>query len=277
MLEGTFEMPIRLSSIVVYPFKSLGGISLDRVDLDQFGPKHDRRWMLVDPDNTFLTQRQHPQMALIQPEFRGDQLALKAPGMPPFMLPLEPDSGSDVEVNLFEEHCQALETEAAAGEWLSAFLGFSCRPVFMPQNTHRVVDPEYSPERSRTSFTDGFPFLLLGEESLADLNGRLAEPVGMERFRPNLVIRGAAPFAEDDWRQIRIGNVVFQVAKPCSRCRVTTVDSARGEFSGKEPLKTLATYRNVSGKTLFGQNLIHRQVGRLQVGNEVSIVDPLDH
>ncbi len=214
-------------------------------------------------------------MALIRPEFQGDQLVLKAPGMRQFVLPLEADAGTVVEVRIFEEHCKALETEPAAGEWLTAFLGFRCRPVFMPESTARVVDPEYTLERSRTSFTDGFPFLLIGEPSLVDLNGRLAEPVGMERFRPNLVVCGTAPFAEDDWKQIRIGNVGFHVAKPCSRCRMTTVDPARGEFSGNDPLKTLASYRTVNGQALFGQNLVHHQPGRLQLGDEVTILYPL--
>ena len=268
-------MAIHLSSIVIYPFKSLVGISLSRVDLDQFGPKHDRRWMLVDDDNSFLTQRQHSKMALIRTELQGDQLVLKAQGMGQCVFPLEVDAGTVVEVKLFEEHCTALETEPAAGEWLTDFLGLRCRPVFMPRTTERIVDPEYSPERSITSFTDGFPFLLIGESSLVDLNGRLAEPVGMERFRPNLVVRGTAPFAEDDWKQIRIGNAAFHVAKPCSRCRMITVDPARGEFSGDNPLKTLASYRTVNGQALFGQNLIHHQPGRLQVGDEVTILDPV--
>ena len=265
---------IRLSSIHIYPCKGLAGISVPQVEIDDFGPKHDRRWMLVDENNDFLTQRQQPQMVLIRPEIRGNTLFLEAPGHPPLEMPLIPESGAEVDVCIFGKKCSAWETSEAAGKWFSNFLERPSRPVFMPDSIRREVDPDYAAFPSRTSFTDGFPFLLIGEASLDDLNGRLEQPVQMRRFRPNLVINGSEAFVEDRMKRVKIGELSFQVAKPCGRCRVTTVNPETGEFSGKDPLKTLASYRRQNGEALFGQNLIHEHQGLLQVGDELQILDP---
>tara|TARA_B100001559_G_C16246231_1_gene504803 strand:- start:287 stop:721 length:435 start_codon:yes stop_codon:yes gene_type:complete len=143
----------------------------------------------------------------------------------------------------------------------------------MPDSSRRDVDPDFAKNSARTSFTDGFPFLLIGIASLEDLNQRLEEPVEMRRFRPNLVISGSEAFEEDRMKRIQIGEISFQVAKPCGRCRVTTVDPDRGEFSGKDPLKTLAGFRRQNGEALFGQNLIHEQQGRIRVGDSLKILE----
>jgi hypothetical protein len=140
----------------------------------------------------------------------------------------------------------------------------------MPESTFRPVNSHYATDNEQVSFTDGFPFLLISEASLQDLNKRLDEPVPMNRFRPNLVVSGCEAFAEDSWRQIRIGSISFNVVKPCERCVITTVDQALG-IRGKEPLQTLSQYRRQNGKILFGQNLIHTSLGALQVGDSVEI------
>ena len=144
----------------------------------------------------------------------------------------------------------------------------------MPDSIRREVDPDYAAFPSRTSFTDGFPFLLIGEASLDDLNGRLEQSVQMRRFRPNLVINGSEAFAEDRMKRVKIGELSFQVAKPCGRCRVTNVDPETGGFYGKDPLKTLVSYRRQNGEALFGQNLIHEQQGLLQIGDELQTLPP---
>lgn len=264
---------ILLDSIHLYPCKGLAGISVKETNIDDFGPEYDRRWMLVDENNEFLTQRQLPKMVLIRPEIQGEMLRLNAPGQAPHEIPLMPRSGTATEVSIFGEHCEAWEASADSGNWFSQFLGSPCRPVFMPDSSRRDVDPDFAKNSARTSFTDGFPFLLIGIASLEDLNQRLDEPVEMRRFRPNLVISGSEAFEEDRMKRIQIGEISFQVAKPCGRCRVTTVDPDRGEFSGKDPLKTLAGFRRQNGEALFGQNLIHEQQGRIRVGDSLKILE----
>jgi uncharacterized protein YcbX len=138
----------------------------------------------------------------------------------------------------------------------------------MADQVVRPANPAFAPPGARVSFADGFPFLLISEESLADLNGRLAVPLPMNRFRPNLVVAGCEPYAEDGWKEIRIGDVKLRVVKPCERCLVTTTDQATGE-RGKEPLRTLATYRKVGNDVMFGQNVVHENTGELRVGDAV--------
>jgi uncharacterized protein YcbX len=155
-------------------------------------------------------------------------------------------------------------------QWFSEFLELSCQLVYMPDNSYRPVNSRYASHNQQVSFADGFPFLLISEASLQDLNERLDQPIPMNRFRPNLVVSGCEAFAEDSWRSIRIGSIPFHVVKPCERCLITTVDQAQG-IRGKEPLQTLAQYRLSNGKILFGQNLIPAELGTLQVGDSVEI------
>lgn len=264
---------LRLSAINVYPVKSAAGLSQPAWEVDTFGLQHDRRWMVVDEAGDFLSQRVQPRLALVQPEIQPDALVLRAPGVSAIALPLRPANGPEVTVTVWAGDTRGLAVSAEADRWLTTLLGVACRLVHMPDNVVRPVDPEYAFAGERTSFTDGFPFLLLTEASLADLNGRMAMPLPMNRFRPNLVVAGAAPFAEDGWRRIRIGPVTFQVAKPCPRCVLTTVDQTTGTPCGPEPLRTLATFRrNADGQVDFGQNLLHAGTGRLVVGMPVELL-----
>ncbi|MGE0352335.1 MAG: MOSC domain-containing protein [Gemmatimonadales bacterium] len=259
---------MHLSTIALYPIKSCRGIQVARARLDDFGIHLDRRWMVVKPDGGLLTQREAPRMALIRVELVGDGVIVRAPGMIEQVVSARED-GAPATVRVWKDTVEACDQGDAVAEWFSRFLGGRMRVVYMPEDTLRRVDPGRVPEERRVSFADAFPFLILGEASLDELNRRLSAAVSMTRFRPNLVISGTVPFAEDGWREIRIGTVPFRVVKPCSRCVLTTVDPETG-VKGKEPLATLATFRKRDGEVHFGQNALHLAEGILEVGDPVT-------
>lgn len=266
---------IQLSRIYTYPVKSCGGVASQRAALDERGLRYDRRRMLVDGGDRFLSQRRLPRMALISVSITRDSLILDAPGMSSLALPLEPapaDLGPLTPVRIFDEHATGAAEGAEADRWFGEFLGVECKLVYMPDEVQRSVDRRYARGTDSVSFADGFPLLMFSEASLADLNSRLPEPVTEDRFRPNLVVSGGEPFREDGWRRLRIGGVELRVAKPCSRCVITTVDQRTSE-GGKEPLRTLSGYRRAGNKVMFGQSLIHDTVGELEVGEVVRVLD----
>jgi uncharacterized protein YcbX len=174
-------------------------------------------------------------------------------------------------VVVWGDSVQAAAVGERADAWLSGFLGLACRLVYFPPDTVRAVDPDYARASDQIGFADGFPFLLISQASLDDLNGRLDEAVPMLRFRPNLVVAGCSAYAEDDWRRIRIGEIEFRFAKPCSRCIIPTIDPASG-LRGREPLRTLMGYRQRDNKVYFGQNLIHDGVGQLALGMPIEVL-----
>jgi uncharacterized protein YcbX len=257
-----------LSGLYVYPIKSCAGISLQSADLSATGLHHDRRWMLVDEAGGFMSQRAHPRMALISVQLSAWHLAVAAPGMPGLEIPLQQDDENTIDVRVWGDTNRGTLVGKEADHWFSEFLEFSCRLVRKPDDDPRLVDSSYAERGDQVSFADGFPFLLISEASLEDLNGRLEDPLLMNRFRPNLVVRGCGPYAEDGWGRLRIGGVSFRVAEPCPRCAITTVDQSTG-VRGKEPLRTLATYRNSEVGTVFGRNLIHDSLGTVCVGDPV--------
>jgi uncharacterized protein YcbX len=262
---------LRLTALNIYPIKSTHGIALADSEVDGFGLRYDRRWMVVDGTGQFLSQRSHARLALVVPSIQGDQLRVDAPRMPTLELPLHPSPTVTTRVAVWDDVCSASWVGESAAEWFSDFLGCECGLVHMAEGTVRPADPRFAPAGSRVSFADGFPFLLISEESLADLNGRVAEPLPMNRFRPNLVVAGGAPYDEDRWTQLEIGGIRLRVVKPCGRCVVTTTDQATGE-RGKEPLRTLATYRKHDGEVMFGQNVVHEGRGQLRVGDPVILL-----
>lgn len=277
-----------LSELYLYPVKSLAGIQVQAWELDAFGLRFDRRWMVVTPQGRFMTQREFPQMARIRPELKG----IDAPPSSAYPMPLKPDlrlhhpelgqfqvppvdpDRLRVQVTVWHDRVEAVPVGESADEWVSGAIGVSCRLVFFPDDVLRQVDRTYARSGERTAFSDGFPLLLIGQGSLDDLNRRLGEknlsPLPMRRFRPNLVVAGAPPYAEDGWRRIAVGGIPMRVVKPCSRCAITTVDPETGRFAGKEPLATLAAYRKRGDKVYFGQNVIHEGRGRLQTGMPVA-------
>lgn len=249
--------------------KSLGGISLTTAQVEPRGLQHDRRWMVVDEDGKFLTQRELPRMATVSVSVEPEGLRLAAPGTEPLYVPMLPPGSERLKVQVWRSTCEALSAGEEAARWLTGLLGIPCRLVSMLDSTRRSVNPDYTAGEGIVSFADGYPLLLLSEASLQDLNSRLEQPVPMNRFRPSLAVSGTLPFAEDDWGKVRIGSAVFHVAKPCDRCVMTTIDQDLGKYSGKEPLQTLASYRLKNQKVLFGQFLIPETLGTVSVGDQV--------
>ena len=260
-----------LKSLYRYPVKSLRGGGFDTLEVDGRGLCFDRHWMVVDAQGQFVTQRQQARMALIDTRVDDDGgLLLQAPGMPDLMV--RGAQGASLPVVVWRDKVNAIPVGGDADAWLSEFLAIDCRLVVFPYDARRAVDPDYAAATDQVGFADGFPFLLISQASLDDLNARLAQPVPMLRFRPNLVVEGCTAYAEDGWRRIRIGELEFRVAKPCSRCIIPTIDPATAQRSA-EPLRTLMSYRRRDNRIYFGQNLIHDGTGRLAVGMPVEVLE----
>ena len=262
-----------LSSLYVYPIKSAGGIALEASEVDGRGLRHDRRWMLVDEAGGFMSQRRYPRMALIGVRIEPDRLVVDAPEMPSLDVPLRPPDRKLRLARVWGDLVEVSTVGDDANHWFGEFLGVGCKLVYLPDESIRPVDPAYGRAADRVGLADGFPFLLASEASLADLNARLESPVPMNRFRPNLVVEGCEPFAEDGWRLVRIGAITFRVVKPCARCAITTVDQSTAS-TAKEPLRTLAGFRRAGNNVLFGQNLIHDHKGTLRLGDPIEVLQP---
>lgn len=249
----------QLSELWIYPIKSLGGISLPDARVEIRGLQYDRRWMLVDPQGNFLTQRENAAMALLKTGFDAGHLTVFHSDAPGDILRIPLDTtASDwttTRVKVWSDGGKALEAPPAVSRWFSDALKMPARLVAMPDTARRRVDGRYAPKGQWVSYADAFPFLIIGQASLDELNRRLAQPLPMNRFRPNFVFTGGAPFDEDNWSDFTIGAARFRGVKPCARCVVTTTDQHSG-FRGIEPLKTLATFRKRQNKILFGQNVI---------------------
>lgn len=261
---------LKVSALSIHPVKSLGAIALDSVNVDRFGLHNDRRWMVVDAAGVMRTQRQLPRMTLVQTELIDGVLRLSAPGCDALTITVNLDSERSI-VRVWNDRCSAIDCGDEAALWLSRFLGEPSRLVYFPDSELRQVDPDYANRGEGTAFSDGFPLLLISQPSLNDLNGRLASPVTMQRFRPNLVVDGCAPYAEDGWQKIRIGGLTLRIVKPCSRCVIPTIDLETGE-KGAEPIKTLAGYRMRENKIFFGQNVIAEGEGTIEVGMAVEVL-----
>jgi uncharacterized protein YcbX len=263
-----------LSDIYIYPIKSLGGIRLESAVVEERGLQYDRRWMLIDDAGVFLTQRSLPEMALLRVTLlkEGLEVTHRNKDLYPLFVPYENRSLNSTLVTVWEDICFAYIVSREANRWFSEALGTSCRLVYMPDNSIRLIDPNYAMHGEKTSFSDGYPFLLAGQASLDELNRRLEQPVSMDRFRPNLVVSGAEPFAEDSWKTIRMGSVLFYAPKPAARCIVVTTDQETTERTA-EPLRTLNTFRKKENKVLFGQNLIGLSTGTVRVGDPVKVLE----
>jgi uncharacterized protein YcbX len=263
---------ITVASLIYYPVKACRGIETDAANVERMGLEYDRRMMAVTPEGRFRTQRDYPRLALVTPFISGEKLTLSAPGMDSLTIPIL-KSGPTRPVDIWRsKEVPAVDQGKEAAEWFSSWLEANVRLVHFAEGAIRRVDEIYAVNADdHTGFADGYPLLLASEESLADLNARLEWPVLMDRFRPNLVVRGCAPFAEDRWSRICIGEMQLAVVKPCARCVVTTIDKETLERS-KEPLKTLATFRRQEGGAMFGQNVIPLNEGRLRLGMNVEIL-----
>ncbi len=263
----------RVVEINVYPIKSCGRVACLSELVEARGLAHDRRYMLVDAEGGFLTQRRHPRMALIRiGAADAEGFTVEAPGAAPLRLPWKWPGGPVAAVTIWRGRVEATEVEGDAAAWFSAFLGLPCRLVYLADDQHRAVPNPAARFDDEVGFADGAPLLLISTASLEALNERLPAPVSMRRFRPNLVVTADAPFAEDGWRRLVIGAVELEVAWPCTRCVLTAVDPDTGVVdTAGEPLKTLRAFRRGPAGVMFGQNVIPRRLGRIGVGDLVEI------
>jgi uncharacterized protein YcbX len=249
-----------ITAINIYPVKSCGGIALSRARLMRTGFEHDREWLIVQPNGRFVTQREQPRLALIRPELRDTTLTLRAPGTEPLQLS-QTHEGTSVSVQCWKDTCAAFDAGDSAATWISQFLGQPHRLVRFDPAHHRRSDPAWTGDiQAYAQFSDAFPWLLISEASLNDLNTRLAAPLPMNRFRPNIVVDGLDAFEEDRVRELTMGDIALRPVKACTRCAITTTDQELGVRTGEDPLRTLRTFRldrQLKGVT-FGQNVILR-------------------
>jgi uncharacterized protein len=262
---------LKISEIYIYPIKSLGGISLQQAEVTDRGFKYDRRWMLVDDNNRFLSQREIATMALLKVSL--DDIGLTVTNTVDngrLFISFKQLKNEFIAVAIWDDACTGQLVSDEADKWFTQALGLNCRLVYMPDDSHRPTDPRYA-DNNITSLSDGYPFMMIGQASLDELNSHLDEVLPMNRFRPNVVFTGGTPYQEDTMNEFIINKIHFNGVKLCARCNITTInqDSAT---KGKEPLKTLAGYRSKNKKIYFGQNVVHAGVGVVNIGDELSVL-----
>lgn len=272
---------MRISSLTIYPIKSCRGIALREAQVVPGGLRFDRRYMLVDADGTMVTGRKLPELITVETELLSEnRIALHGAGQPSLELSLEPDSelADELPVSVWSDGPRAaLHPRGSA--WFRQRLGRDLRLVFLPERELRQVNPTRAQVGDLVSFADAYPLLVTNEASLAELNQRLASPLGMERFRPNVVVEASEAFDEDTWQRVELGKLTGSIAKLCDRCVITTVDPDTGQ-RGKEPLKTLATFRKWDGAVWFGANFVPDRAALpalLRVGDEVLVRERRPH
>jgi uncharacterized protein len=265
---------LQLSEIYIYPIKSLGGIRIEKANITTRGLENDRRFMLVDESGRFLSQREYPQLAIFQTEIEGDFLKIINKKKDEILkISISPISQSaPISVTIWDDTTSAIEVSQEASQWFTQALGIPTRLVYMHEESQRKTEPNYSLTGEEiTSFSDGYPILVIGQSSLDDLNNRLEKPVNINRFRPNFVFTNGEPFEEDAWHEFTVGDVRFFGVKPCARCIMTTINQETGEKSGKEPLLTLNKYRKAGNRILFGQNVLISQLGSVKTGDLIEV------
>jgi len=264
-------MLVTISQLNVYPVKSLAGYAVDESVLTCAGLQHDRRWMVVRANGEFLTQRTHPQMALLHTEIRDGRLVLSSFGMDAHVVPQAAAGMTRLKSRVWGDAVDAVEVGAATDAWLSQALDTECKLVAFPDDQTRQCDPHYAAPGEHTHFADGFPLLIVARASLDFLNAKLAQPVGMERFRANIVVDGCDAHAEDAWTRMRVNGAAIRLVKQCARCSVPTVDPQTGALTGPEPIHTLSSYRARDGGVFFGMNAVVENEGVIRVGDEVVV------
>lgn len=263
----------QLDQISIYPIKSCSGINLQSSQVLDRGFPHDRRWLLIDQEGQFISQRSTPLLGQIKISMNSSQLNVSYIGKSTLSVNFNNQSNVRHKALIWKDKVDGLWVGRESDDWFSHVLGQQVHLIHMNDKVHRPLIKDRLPQdRSfEVSFADGYPYLLTSQSSLDDLNSRLGNPVPMDRFRANLIVSGFDAFAEDGWKRIRIGEVEFMVVKPCARCQVTTIDQETGA-SSKEPLKTLATYRKQDGKVMFGMNLVALSAGSVNLKDPVTII-----
>ena len=262
---------LQLSELFIYPIKSLGGISVQNAVVTSRGLQHDRRWMLVNEHGHFITQREFPQMALLKATVEANGIAVHHHSSGSLLIPFNSERKTLQQFAVWDDTCMGQYVSEEFDKWFNEALNIKCRLVYMPDDSEREVDQRYAKPGMITSFADAYPFLLIGQSSLDDLNKRMAQPLPMNRFRPNIVFTGGDAYSEDLMNQIDIAGITFYGAKLCARCVLTTIDQQTA-VKAKEPLKTLASYRMKNNKIMFGQNLVHENTGIVSVGDELKVL-----
>ncbi|MCU0397568.1 MAG: MOSC domain-containing protein [Cyclobacteriaceae bacterium] len=261
----------KISEIWIYPIKSLGGIQVEKARVFEKGLEYDRRWMLVDNHNRFITQREYPQLACFQVELADGKLTVTHRNSgASISFSSQMQKGEIQKAQVWNDEVDVIEVEKEISAWFSKELQMPCKLVHFPEQNNRMVDPEYARHKEQVSLADGYPLLIIGQASLDDLNNRLPTPVTIKRFRPTLVFTGGEPYEEDQWQDFLIGNNHFRGVKNCSRCVMTTIDPQTGE-KGAEPLRTLSTYRQRNNKIYFGQNLLSIKGNQIGVGDVITV------
>jgi uncharacterized protein YcbX len=257
-----------LTDIYIYPIKSLGGIRLESAKLEQKGLEHDRRWMLVNDRNEFLTIRQHPEFLFYEvfSNVNGFEVSKKG-SIDNIIIPFEIKDGTSLTVKVWDDYVEAIEASESYHQWFTKQLGFNCKLVHMPQNAERRVQPEWVLDEHHVSFADTYPYLIVGKRSLKDLNLKLEDKITMQRFRPNLIFDGGEPYEEYLWKDLEIGEGLMKGIKPCTRCIVITMDPETA-IIGNEPLKTLFKQR-IEEKMIFGQYVIAINDRHIRIGDEI--------
>ena len=254
----------------IHPVKGARGTDAETLHFEEMGPRFDRRWMVVKPDGSFVTQRDTPRLATIQPTVGDDTLTLEAPRTSAIRLPLDPQ-GERLQATVWSSAVDVRTVSPAADAWLSSLLGSAHRLVFMGDDDVRHTDPAYA-EGHRVSFADGYPALLVSRGSVDELARRVGREIPVERFRPNIVVSGDRPHEEDFWKEFTIGGLPFRGVKLCARCKVTTTDQQTGiRDPEQEPLRTLARYRRIESLVYFGVNTVHLATGQISLGDPVDV------
>lgn len=262
--DDATTQPLRVARLMIYPLKSAAGIAVEQATAGDRGFEHDRRFMLINAAGTFLSQRQHPAMALIQPGIDGSSLRFSARSGPPLAVPLRP-SGPRVQVRVWGDECEAVEVDD--GGWFRRQLGVDCRLVHMPDDSLRPVDPDHASRGELVSFADTFPFLLVLQASIDRLSRQTGRPLSAPRFRPNIVVSGGEADQETTWNRLRIGKLSFVAAKPCTRCKIVNIDPETA-LEGDDLLPALRRPGG-DGKARFGQHLLAQTEGIVRVGDPV--------
>lgn len=260
-----------LSEIYIYPVKSLGGISLDSAIVEERGLKYDRRYLLVDENNMFMTQRDFPQLTFLKLSFSENGFTVaNTQNDSRAAIPFESDSKANISVTIWDDVCSAVRVSTELDDWFSNAINKKCSLVYMPDDEKRIVEKKYINDEHIVSFADAYPFLIIGQSSLDDLNTRLDQPIPINRFRTNFVFTGGTPYEEDNWKDFKIGELSFKAVKPCARCVITTTNQDTAERSN-EPLKTLSEYRKIKNKVMFGMNVVCNKTGKISVGEKITL------
>lgn len=266
-------MNVRLTEIYRYPIKSLSGLPINSSKVENYGLENDRCIMLVDENGLFISQRKHPQLALIKVQSESNEITLASINQTTITIGKDSFSNSKMKVEIWGDSCDVFVAKEELNLWFSKLLQQKVYLVKYDLNKPRATDLDYSRPTDIVSFADGFPILMISQSSLDDLNSKLKEPVSMLNFRPNLVVDGCDAFVEDRWKTIKIGSVEFDLVKQCSRCVLTTIDPKTGVKSVKgQPLKMLSSYRRNKTGVVFGMNLIPRNNGSVYLEDAIEVI-----